>query len=179
MILYSKDWTLIAHPLPSTPSHYTCHSGASEALVYDSLPRTSDRRSPADRAPQLTYLAGTAIAGGIAALVARISWMAVPRGDRGRHRGSPRSPDAAETISVAPARRGQTASRRKARGLLQVRPADSNGISPPAGTQEPSVALGYLRRPGDNSRFYGQSLLKRPSFPYPCRPVERRETCWR
>lgn len=74
LILYSKDWPLLAASFAVNAISYTCHSGAFDALVYDSLPE-EERPTFARLIGRLnsTYLAGTAIAGGIAALVARIS----------------------------------------------------------------------------------------------------------
>lgn len=74
MILYSRDWPLIAASFAVNAISYTCHSGAFDALVYDSLPE-AERPAFTRLIGRLnsTYLAGTAIAGGIAALVARFS----------------------------------------------------------------------------------------------------------
>ncbi len=72
--LYARDWNLIALSFAVSAVSYTCHSGAFDALVYDSLPveRRGDFTALMGKLNS-TYLAGTALAGGIAALLARFS----------------------------------------------------------------------------------------------------------
>ena len=74
LTLYSKSWALLAASFAVSAISYTCHSGAFDALVYDSLPK--EGRSGFPRligGLNSTYLAGTAVAGGVAALLARFS----------------------------------------------------------------------------------------------------------
>lgn len=72
--LYSRNWTLIAISFAVSAISYTCHSGAFEALVYDSIP-DKEKSGFTKLIGRLnsTYLAGTAVAGGVAALLARYS----------------------------------------------------------------------------------------------------------
>ncbi len=78
LILFAKDWRLFAVSFAINAVSYTCHSGAFDALVYDSLP--SEKRCDFSKILgrlNSTYLFGTAIAGGIAALVATwsLDWL--------------------------------------------------------------------------------------------------------
>ena len=74
LTLYARNWSLLAASFAVSAISYTCHSGAFDALVYDSLPE--DRRTDFTRLMgklNSTYLAGTALAGALAALLARAS----------------------------------------------------------------------------------------------------------
>lgn len=168
MILYSKDWTLIAASFAVNAISYTCHSGAFEALVYDSLPE--DERPAFTRLIgrlNSTYLAGTAIAGGIAALVARISldWLyrAVIAVDIVAALVALTLP---ETISVAPARR--RADGVETQGAEDYSRSDLRTLM--ASLRQPELRnllllWGISGALGTTVAFYGQSLLKEALLP--------------
>jgi MFS family permease len=74
LTLLARNWTLLAASFAIQAVSYTCHSGAFDALVYDSLP--DERRTEFTRLMgrlNSTYLLGTAAAGVLAAALVRIS----------------------------------------------------------------------------------------------------------
>lgn len=74
LMLLTKSWGLLAASFAIQAVSYTCHSGAFDALVYDSL--SPDERPDFARIMgrlNSTYLLGTAMAGATAAFLARYS----------------------------------------------------------------------------------------------------------
>lgn len=181
LILYSKDWPLLAASFAVNAISYTCHSGAFDALVYDSLPE-EERPTFTRLIGRLnsTYLAGTAIAGGIAALVARISldWLyrAVIMID---------IVAALTALALPEAAPAGVAARRPEKERDQTHGQTPEGIDPDRPEEECSrsdlrTLIASLRQPelrnllllwgitgslGTTVSFYGQSLLKEALLP--------------
>lgn len=74
LTLYARNWSLLATSFAVSAISYTCHSGAFDALVYDSLPeqRKEDFTALIGRLNS-AYLVGTALTGAIASMLARFS----------------------------------------------------------------------------------------------------------
>jgi MFS family permease len=74
LVLYARNWGFLAASFAILAVSYTCHSGAFDALVYDSVP-AEDRPGFTRLMGKLnsTYLLGTSIAGAGAAFMAQFS----------------------------------------------------------------------------------------------------------
>lgn len=165
LTLYARNWALLAASFAILAVSYTCHSGAFDALIYDSLPD--------DRKPEFTrlmgrlnsvYLLGTALAGGCAAFLVRFSldWLyrgciavdavaavvalSLPEDLRGRTRVLPDGVDEPRGGLIADARAlYRSLRKRDLRNLLLLW-----GVSGALGT---------------SIFFYGQSILKDALLP--------------
>lgn len=176
IILYSRTWAFLAASFAIQAVSYTCHSGAFDALVYDSLP--VDQKSTFTRLMgrlNSTYLLGTSLAGmGAAALVAIVSLDALYRAsvivdciaalvalalpeDMGAHRatrlGMMEDLERAGSSGLAAEVKGliQSLKQRQLRNLL--------------------LTWGVVSALGTSVVFYGQSLLKESLVPLALVPI--------
>lgn len=165
LTLYSRNWALLAASFAVSAISYTCHSGAFDALVYDSLPK-EDKPGFTRLIGGLnsTYLAGTAVAGGIAALLARFSldWLyraaiAIDVVAALVALALPEDPLARKNPSPEPECAGDEASRSDLRTLLaSLRQAELRNLL---------LLWGISGALGTSVAFYGQSLLKEALLP--------------
>lgn len=176
IILYTRTWAFLAASFAIQAVSYTCHSGAFDALVYDSLP--AEKKAGFTRlmgALNSTYLLGTSLAGiGAAALVARVSldslYLASVAVDVVAALVALALPEDMEARQAARQGMASGLARAGSPGLL----AELRGLRESLRHRELRDLLltwGVVAALGTSVVFYGQSLLKEALVPLSLVPI--------